>query len=207
MVSCFYLIWHKTMLFILLVPKPAKYDKVVEREVCRITTKGTKVYSFLDGDSVTPQSAYTLSIYEKVKCYTIEFKTGFKQYNYNLFLGKTYMHMSKPCDDSFNTWSNFKLVCLFVYLLYSWLNLIVDIIISCTFWKFTSLVWQVRWVSHTLLLHGWQTQIYLYLLIMNSWFEMRLIFWFWYFVCCVIRRKLRWLVASVHTESVLLIHL
>ncbi len=38
---------------------------VVRREVCRITTAGTKTFSFLDGDSGSSQSAYLLAICEQ----------------------------------------------------------------------------------------------------------------------------------------------
>ena len=48
------------------VTKPTKFDKVVGREVCRITSKGTRVYSFIDGDTSTPESAYLLALCEKV---------------------------------------------------------------------------------------------------------------------------------------------
>ncbi|XP_078664804.1 DNA mismatch repair protein Msh6-like isoform X1 [Branchiostoma floridae x Branchiostoma belcheri] len=45
--------------------KPTKFDKVVRREVCRITTKGTKTYSFLEGDTGEAANSYLLAIAEK----------------------------------------------------------------------------------------------------------------------------------------------
>ena len=64
------------------VTKPTKFDKVVGRELCRITSKGTKVYSFIDGDTSTPQSAYLLSICEKVYnvVLQIDLNCGWKEY-------------------------------------------------------------------------------------------------------------------------------
>ena len=48
------------------VHKPTKFDKVVKREICRIQTKGTKVYSFIDGDTAEAKSAYLLAVCERV---------------------------------------------------------------------------------------------------------------------------------------------
>ena len=45
---------------------PSKFDKVVKREVCRITTKGTKTFSFLSGECADSQCTYLLAIAEKV---------------------------------------------------------------------------------------------------------------------------------------------
>lgn len=47
---------------------PSKFDKVVKREVCRITTKGTKTFSFLSGECNDVQSMYLLAIAEKESC-------------------------------------------------------------------------------------------------------------------------------------------
>ncbi|ELU18588.1 hypothetical protein CAPTEDRAFT_139957, partial [Capitella teleta] len=41
-----------------------KYDKVVARELCSVQTKGTKRYSFLDGDSGETSSAHLLAVKE-----------------------------------------------------------------------------------------------------------------------------------------------
>ena len=50
------------------MPKtPSKFDKVVKREVCRITTKGTKTFSFLTGECADSQSTYLLALAEKVR--------------------------------------------------------------------------------------------------------------------------------------------
>ncbi|XP_077869467.1 DNA mismatch repair protein Msh6-like [Saccoglossus kowalevskii] len=45
--------------------KPTKFDKVVRRELCRISSKGTKTYSFIDGDTCNAESSYLLSVTEK----------------------------------------------------------------------------------------------------------------------------------------------
>ncbi|XP_072027536.1 DNA mismatch repair protein Msh6-like [Amphiura filiformis] len=42
-----------------------KFDKVVKREMCRISTKGTRTYSFIDGDTCEAQSSYLLAIAER----------------------------------------------------------------------------------------------------------------------------------------------
>ena len=53
--------------FLFLVSRTAtKFDKVVKREVCRITTQGTRTLNFLDGDCSEAQSSYLLAIAEKV---------------------------------------------------------------------------------------------------------------------------------------------
>uniref|UniRef100_A0A4W5JGW2 DNA mismatch repair protein MSH6 n=1 Tax=Hucho hucho TaxID=62062 RepID=A0A4W5JGW2_9TELE len=51
----------KTML------KPTKFDRVVQREVCRIITRGTQTYSVLDGAPSETHSKYLLSIKEKAE--------------------------------------------------------------------------------------------------------------------------------------------
>lgn len=50
-----------------LVSKVTKFDKVVKREICQITTKGTRVYTPLDVEASTPNSNYLLSLVEKTK--------------------------------------------------------------------------------------------------------------------------------------------
>ncbi|WAR00452.1 MSH6-like protein [Mya arenaria] len=45
---------------------PTKYDKVVNREVCRITTRGTKTFSFLSGECTDSHSTYLLALTEKI---------------------------------------------------------------------------------------------------------------------------------------------
>jgi DNA mismatch repair ATPase MutS len=51
-----------------------KFDKVVNREVCRVTTKGTQTFSFLDGDATEAKSNYLLAIAEKVRIIYCESK-------------------------------------------------------------------------------------------------------------------------------------
>ena len=45
--------------------KPTKFDKVVEREVCQVMTKGTRVNSFLDSHNYEGEPSYLLAIVEK----------------------------------------------------------------------------------------------------------------------------------------------
>ncbi|KAH0951034.1 hypothetical protein HN011_010133 [Eciton burchellii] len=45
--------------------KPTKFDKVVKREICQVSTKGTRVYGPLDVEASTPNSNYLLSLVEK----------------------------------------------------------------------------------------------------------------------------------------------
>ncbi|KYQ47660.1 putative DNA mismatch repair protein Msh6 [Trachymyrmex zeteki] len=45
--------------------KPTKYDKVVKREICQVSTRGTRVYTPLDVEASTPNSNYLLSLVEK----------------------------------------------------------------------------------------------------------------------------------------------
>lgn len=43
----------------------SRSDQVVKREICAVITKGTKTYSFLDGDCTDSEAAYLLAISEK----------------------------------------------------------------------------------------------------------------------------------------------
>ena len=45
--------------------KATKFDKVVEREVCQVMTKGTRVNTFLDSDNYEGEPSYLLAIIEK----------------------------------------------------------------------------------------------------------------------------------------------
>lgn len=44
-----------------------KFDKVVKREICRITTKGTQTFNVIDGDIAEANSSYLLALCEKVR--------------------------------------------------------------------------------------------------------------------------------------------
>ncbi|XP_071491838.1 DNA mismatch repair protein Msh6-like [Diadema antillarum] len=44
---------------------PTKFDKVVKREVCRISTKATRTFSFIDGESHEAQSSFLLAVTER----------------------------------------------------------------------------------------------------------------------------------------------
>nr|XP_033324145.1 probable DNA mismatch repair protein Msh6 [Megalopta genalis] len=45
--------------------KPTKFDKVVKREICQISSKGTRVYTPQDVEASTPNSNYLMSLVEK----------------------------------------------------------------------------------------------------------------------------------------------
>ncbi|KAK1171106.1 DNA mismatch repair protein Msh6-like isoform X1 [Acipenser oxyrinchus oxyrinchus] len=45
--------------------RPTKFDRVVQREVCRVITKGTQTYSVLDGASSESHGKYLLCVKEK----------------------------------------------------------------------------------------------------------------------------------------------
>ncbi|XP_014673632.1 PREDICTED: DNA mismatch repair protein Msh6-like isoform X2 [Priapulus caudatus] len=44
---------------------PTKFDKVVKREICRVTSQGTRTYSVIDGDPSEADSSYLLAVAEK----------------------------------------------------------------------------------------------------------------------------------------------
>jgi DNA mismatch repair protein MSH6 len=48
------------------VAKVSKFDKVVKREICQITAKGTRVFSVIDGDANDAENNYLLALTEKV---------------------------------------------------------------------------------------------------------------------------------------------
>jgi uncharacterized protein YfcZ (UPF0381/DUF406 family) len=45
---------------------------VVKREICQITTKGTRVFSVIDGDASTAESSYLFAVTEKVRSFLLE---------------------------------------------------------------------------------------------------------------------------------------
>ncbi|KAK6631688.1 hypothetical protein RUM43_013752 [Polyplax serrata] len=45
--------------------KTTKFDKVVSREICQITTKGTQIFSFIDGEAKECETNYLLALAEK----------------------------------------------------------------------------------------------------------------------------------------------
>lgn len=47
--------------------KPTKFDKVVKREICQITTKGTCTYGAQLTNAKQPLPCYMLGLIEKVK--------------------------------------------------------------------------------------------------------------------------------------------
>jgi hypothetical protein len=52
--------------------KVTKFDKVVKREICQITTKGTRVFSVIDGDASTAENSYLFALTEKVCLFLFE---------------------------------------------------------------------------------------------------------------------------------------
>jgi len=47
-------------------PGKSKFDKVVQREVCQVASKGTVSHSVLDGNAVDPEANYLLALTQKV---------------------------------------------------------------------------------------------------------------------------------------------
>ena len=45
--------------------KPSKFDKVVKREICQISSRGTRVYTAQDAEASVPTSSYLLALTEK----------------------------------------------------------------------------------------------------------------------------------------------
>ena len=46
--------------------KVTKFDKVVNREICQVTTKGTQIFSFIDGEAKEYETNYLFALAEKV---------------------------------------------------------------------------------------------------------------------------------------------
>ena len=46
--------------------KATKFDKVVNREICQITSRGTRVFGILDGETKEAESNFLLAVAEKV---------------------------------------------------------------------------------------------------------------------------------------------
>lgn len=49
-----------------LVKKSTKFDKVVRREICRITTKGTRTFGIIDGETNDAENSFLIALSEKV---------------------------------------------------------------------------------------------------------------------------------------------
>ncbi|XP_050523673.1 DNA mismatch repair protein Msh6 [Daktulosphaira vitifoliae] len=45
--------------------KTTKFDKVVRREICRITTKGTRTFGVIDGETNDPENSFLIALSEK----------------------------------------------------------------------------------------------------------------------------------------------
>ncbi|XP_033640935.1 DNA mismatch repair protein Msh6-like [Asterias rubens] len=74
-----------------------KYDKVVKREICRISTKGTRTYSFIDGDTCEAQHSYLLAVKEKVSDDTTEGERLYGVCFVDTSIGK--FHLGQFTDD------------------------------------------------------------------------------------------------------------
>lgn len=76
--------------------RPTKFDRVVRREVCQVSSKGTRVYSVLDGEASEASSSYLLAIAEKAVRGTgdgSEFGVAFIDTSIGIF------HMGQFIDD------------------------------------------------------------------------------------------------------------
>lgn len=51
---------------VLLVKKTTKFDKVVRREICQITSKGTRTFGIIDGETNDSENSFLIAISEKV---------------------------------------------------------------------------------------------------------------------------------------------
>ena len=51
--------------------KCTKFDKVVRREVCQLTSAGTRVFGVQDADPTSPDPSYLLAISVRVSCTVI----------------------------------------------------------------------------------------------------------------------------------------
>jgi len=54
------------MFYCNLVRAPTKYDKVVRREVCQVTSKGTRLYLAIEGDASNEDHSYLIAVTEGV---------------------------------------------------------------------------------------------------------------------------------------------
>ncbi|KAI8764552.1 DNA mismatch repair protein Msh6 [Biomphalaria glabrata] len=73
----------------------SKFDKVVKREICQVSTQGTKTYNYLDGDTGDATSKYILAVCEKT-----ENKEGTSSYGVcfiDTFIGT--FHLGQFTDD------------------------------------------------------------------------------------------------------------
>ena len=64
--SCLSQLWNVMHITFTVGRLATKNDRVVKREICCIQSKGTKRYSFIDGDATESTSAYLLAICERV---------------------------------------------------------------------------------------------------------------------------------------------
>ncbi|KAK2589266.1 hypothetical protein KPH14_007823 [Odynerus spinipes] len=106
--------------------KVTKFDKVVKREICQISTKGTRVYTPLDVEASTPNSNYLLSMVQNCN------KTGTNQNMFGVcFIDTTIgdFHLGQFEDDCHNS----RLLTLFahyppVHVIYERGNLSQDVL-------------------------------------------------------------------------------
>jgi hypothetical protein len=63
---CTYLFSYVYINFLTETTRKTKFDKTIRREICQITTPGTKTFNTLDNDNVFRESLYLLCIVELV---------------------------------------------------------------------------------------------------------------------------------------------
>lgn len=61
---------YSTLIIVMFYPvsRPTKFDKVVSREICQITTRGTRMLNYQD-EPMGPNNSYLLAICEKVRIF------------------------------------------------------------------------------------------------------------------------------------------
>ncbi|PSN56585.1 hypothetical protein C0J52_01554 [Blattella germanica] len=73
--------------------KATKFDKVVNREICQVTSRGTKVYSVIDGNPDGAECNYMLALTEKPSGDTVMYGICFVDTSIGIF------HMGQFVDD------------------------------------------------------------------------------------------------------------
>lgn len=70
----------------MIVKKATKFDKVVRREICRITTKGTRTFGIIDGETNDAENSFLIALSEKVYKF-LNFLLNLQNINYYLLPG------------------------------------------------------------------------------------------------------------------------
>ena len=66
------------------VSRPTKFDKVVNREICQITSRGTRTFGILEGETKEAECNFLLAIAEKVN-FILRWKKFFVQLKFQLY--------------------------------------------------------------------------------------------------------------------------